>query len=62
MDQLNIPSIPNYTHHESNDSLKEVLSYFKNHSSIVITKRKGLDTSFIFRETNSNEVVKLIKP
>ena len=62
MDQLNISSISNYTQNESNDSLKEVLSYFKDHPSIVIAKRKGLDTSFTFRVTHSNEVIKLIKP
>ena len=48
-------------HNKSNDSLKKALSYFKSHSSIVNIKRKGFNTSFIFRETNSNEVIKLIK-
>ena len=48
-------------HNKSNDSLKKALSYFKSHPSIVNIKRKGFNTSFIFRETNSNEVIKLIK-
>ena len=49
-------------HNESNYSLKEALSYFKNHSSIVNIKRKRFDTSFTSRETNPSEVIiKFIK-
>ena len=41
--------------------LKKPPNYFENHPSIVNIKRKDFDTSFPFRETNSNEVTKLIK-
>ena len=61
VEQLKIPSISNFMHNEINCSLKEALSYFENHPGIVNIKRKGFDTSFTFRETNSNEVFKLIK-
>ena len=61
VDELKIPSISNFMHNESNDSLKEALSYFENHPSIANIKRKGFDTSFTFWETNSNEVFKFIK-
>ena len=44
-----------------NDSLKQAFNYFENHPGIVNIKRRGFDTSFTFRETNSNEVIKLIK-
>ena len=52
--ELKIPSISNVMHDESNDSLKEALSYFENHPSIVYIKRKGFDTRFTFKETNCN--------
>ena len=61
VEELKMPSISNFTHNEGNDSLKEALSYFENHPSIVNIKRKGFDTSFTFKETNSNEIFKLIK-
>ena len=61
VEQLKIPSISNFMHNEINCSLKEALSYFENHPGIVNIKRKGFDTSFTFRETNSNEVFKFIK-
>ena len=34
-----IPSITNFTHNENNDSLKDALSYFKSHPSIVNIKK-----------------------
>ena len=46
---------------ESNGSLKEAFNYFENHPKIVHIKRKGFDASLIFRETNSSDVIKLIK-
>ena len=55
VEAVKIPSISNFTHNGSNDSLKKALSYFENHPSIVNIKRKGFNTSFTFRETNSNE-------
>ena len=61
VEELKILSISNFTHSESNDSLKEALSYFENYPSIVNVKRKGYDTSVTFRETNSNEAIKLFK-
>ena len=57
VEELKMLSISNFTHNESNDSLKD----FENHPSIVNIKRKGFDTSFTFKETNSNEIFKLIK-
>ena len=54
--EFKIPSISNF-----NDSLKEALNYFENHSSIVSIERKCFVTSFTFRETNFNEIIKLIK-
>ena len=59
--ELKISSSSNFTHNQSNDSLKEALSWFENHPSIVNIKREGFDTSFTFIETNSNEIIKLIK-
>ena len=44
-----------------NDSFKEALNYLENHPGIVRIKRKGSDASFNFRDTNSDEVIKLIK-
>ena len=35
-------SIANYTHNKSNDSLKEALNYFENHSSILNIKKSLL--------------------
>ena len=61
VEELKILSISNFMHSESNDSLKEAFSYFENYPSIVNIKRKGYDTSFTFRETNSNEAIKLFK-
>ena len=61
--ELKTRSILNYKYNGSNDSLKEALGYFKNHPSIAIAniKRKGFHTRFTFRETNSNEKIKLSK-
>ena len=59
--KLKILSISNYTHNESNDSLKETRNYLENQPSIVNIKRKGYNTSFTFRETNFNEFIKFIK-
>ena len=56
VEKLKFLNISNFTQNENNDSHKEALSYFENHPSIVNIKRKGFDTSFTFRETNSNEV------
>ena len=48
-------------HNKRNDSLKEEPNYFENQPSNVNIKRKDTGKSFTFRETNSNEVIKLIK-
>ena len=56
VEKLKFLNISNFTQNENNDSHKEALSYFENHPRIVNIKRKGFDTSFTFRETNSNEV------
>ena len=59
--ELKILHISNFTHNESNNSLKEALGYFENCPSIVNIKRKGFNTSFTFKETNFNEVIKFMK-
>lgn len=57
--ELKIPSISDYTHIESSDSLKAALDQFENFPSIVNIKRKGFDASFTSKEFNSNEVIKV---
>ena len=60
VEELKIPSPSNFTHNESSQSLNEALNYIENHLSIVNIKRV-LIQAFTFRETNSSEVIKLIK-
>ena len=48
-EKLKIPNISNYTHNESNDSLKEGVSYLENYPSIENIKRKGFDPSSTFK-------------
>ena len=48
-------------HNKRNDSLKEQPNYFENQPSTVNIKRKDFGKSFTFRETSSNEVIKLIR-
>ena len=40
VEEIKIISNSNFTHNESNHSLKEALNYFENHPSIVNNKRK----------------------
>ena len=61
VDELKVSNIWNYKLENTNDLLKEALTYFDNHLSITNIKSKSFDTNFTVRGTSSSEVIKLIK-
>ena len=61
MSNLDIPNSSNYFQEEKSHSLSAIIEHFEKHPSVTNIKNKNFESTFSFKKTAPEEVVKVIR-
>ena len=61
MSNSDIPNLSNYFKEENFHSLSAIIEHFEKHPSVTNIKNKNLESTFSFKKTTPEDVVKVIR-